>query len=187
MGNKQANKTEKSSDKSLSQLRVIQHVKTVCRGNIFESNPNYVTSREGMYDNPNTQSKPLCCFYHSCKLRPVIRTFLPFLLWSLYLCLGSLLFTLIEDDGAAVRRQRIVYLQKKYPEDLANLIQFLRVNCSDNATEQIELVENLSRGVVDFLEKADYGPYTRPWDFFSSLIFCLTAISTIGKFAFVKT
>ncbi|XP_072026708.1 potassium channel subfamily K member 18-like isoform X2 [Amphiura filiformis] len=154
---------------------VVHHVNTICQGNVFGSKQNHTFNSSGGDDmNTNLNSN------QTCKLRSLIRAFLPVTLWTIYLALGSLMFTALEDQGNAERRNKIVQLQTTFPAHMTNLAAFLENNCSANATDHVKLVESISKDVVDFLNKAKYGPDTRSWDFFASLRFCLMAVSTIG-------
>ncbi len=163
----------KGKSESRSQI-VVHNVKTVCQGNIFDGK--HMPEGDDM-----NQSKPLCCFYRTCKLRSIIRIFLPFVLWIGYLSAGALMFTTLEGPGNDERRNRTIQLQRTFPKQMSDLVTFLTSNCSGNATAHVMLVESITRDVVVFLNKAEYAPDSKPWNFFASMIFCLTAVSTIGK------
>ena len=120
------------------------------------------------------------CFACTLNLKCFIRSTLPVLAWAIYLCVGSLLFTAIENDGATRRRMKLLQLQLEYPQKLSNLTNFIGNNCM-NANHHLKMVDDLSNKITELLEQADFGPNTRPWTFLASLKFCLTAVSTIGE------
>ncbi len=165
-----------------SSRKVVHHVKTVCQGNIFDKKQSCVTE-DTMCANVNQSTPSFCCLYSNdtCKLQSIIRTFIPFVIWATYLSAGSLLFTFLEDQGNAERRQKILQLQNSFPAQMSDLVSYLKSNCSGDATGHVQLVESLTFDVMDYLDKAALTQETRPWGFYASLKFCLTAISTIGK------
>ena len=130
-----------------------------------------------------------CRLLHHCKFRSFMRLLTPALLWIIYICLGSLIFTAIENPSAIKRRDIIAQIKREMPIRLRNISEYIRMNRNCSGSYQMEqkaYLENdikaISYGLEKLLQEADLGPNTRTWDFFPTLSFCITAISTIGKF-----
>lgn len=122
----------------------------------------------------STKKKLLICFLSAVVL-------------ILYLCLGSLLFVAIEQP----------YMDQNQSPQINNLQQLLsNIELIRTLLNSSTITANLTHieGAIEVLEETQGITYQLliseyqsilPWNFFTGIHFCLTAITTIGKYNLV--
>lgn len=95
-----------------------------------------------------------------------------------YVCLGSLLFNLVENkngEGETNEKTKIIEKLKKNVDLLRN---FTNASIAFDDAEYIRLLDETYNTTIELFQ-AEQLSYL-PWNFFTGIHFCLTAITTIG-------